>query len=520
MPFPADRRPARWLAPLLALLVGVAAVTTYDAALAGYRYAYSGDSASYLEMAAGLKTSGEPLVVPWDIRPADRERILQPLFPPGYALLINALAPLAGSAKAAALWPPRIAAMLLPLALLLAFRRLVPDAALLGLGLYALASPGVLYWHYIAYSDVPCLFLTVASLGLLLRAESGGRVLLFGAGLVAALAYTLRNAALALLVASFAALMLCAIVRPGFWRALPAWLLGALLPVAALKLYDLREFGRLEPYWMPPSSRAWPDNLADWVGSQLVDLHLRADDAAPLTPALALAVLLPLTSLALTLWWKGRRHTPAHRALTLLGLYVGAGVAMLIASRSTFEWGDFIDTRHALQYSFAIALGAMLLVREFAPARVQRVLAVLAVPALAAVVYFAVDTAVAERGEVESWQAIASDVATLERLKALPADAFLASNDAVLLRVETARAVRQLDVGGDDASFAGSLADLARAAAPRAASFVLICSEWTSRFGGCAASPVASGPRCERLRHAPPYLALCAAPVALSRGPA
>lgn len=526
MPFPALHRrlpiAPRWLAPALALCLGVAAVLLYDAAVTGYRYPYSGDSASYLEMAESLKRDGEPLVVPWDIRPADRDRILQPLFPPGYAHMINALAPFAGSAKAAALWPPRLAAMLLPLALLLAFRGLAPDSALLFVAALVLSSPGVLYWHFIAYSDVPCLLLSIVAFGCLLRGEAGGRGWLFAAGLAAGLAYTLRNAALAVLVSSAVALGLAAVVRPRLMRVLPAWLLGALIPVALVKRYDLAHFGRLEPYWMPPSSRPWTQNLADWLGSQLADLHLRAEDARDFDERLALIVVAVLAVAALWLWLKGRKHTPAHRATTLLGLYVGAGVVMLVASRSTFEWGDYIDTRHTAQYSFAILLIMLLYVREFVSLRGQRRVAAVALVALAWLGWHTSDVVQTERNEVEAWQSIANDQATLQQVAALPAGHLLASNHAVLLRLETGRAVRQLDVGGDEQSFAGSLAELAEAAAGRPADFILICSEWTSSFSLCRSDrpPEPTAPHCNVLRRASPVLALCAVPPAVARRPA
>ena len=46
----ADGHLRRWAA-LAALMAGVVLVTLYDGALVPYRYAYSGDSASYVDMA-------------------------------------------------------------------------------------------------------------------------------------------------------------------------------------------------------------------------------------------------------------------------------------------------------------------------------------------------------------------------------------------------------------------------------------------------------------------------------------
>ena len=82
---------------LAALLLGALAVLAYDRVLATYRYPYSGDSASYIDMAAALLREGRPLVTPWDVDPGDRDAVPQPLFPPGFSVLIAALTPLFGA---------------------------------------------------------------------------------------------------------------------------------------------------------------------------------------------------------------------------------------------------------------------------------------------------------------------------------------------------------------------------------------------------------------------------------------
>ena len=123
---------------LAALILGALLVVAYDVALAPYRYPYVADSASYVEMAASLKAEGRPLVTPWDVEAGDRDAVPQPLFPPGFSLLIAALTPLAGDERSAAVWPSRVAAALLPLLIFVLFRGVVPDGALLGVALFAL----------------------------------------------------------------------------------------------------------------------------------------------------------------------------------------------------------------------------------------------------------------------------------------------------------------------------------------------------------------------------------------------
>jgi hypothetical protein len=79
----------------------------------------------------------------------------------------------------------------------------------------------------------------------------------------------------------------------------------------------------------------------------------------------------------------------------------------------------------------------------------------------------------------------------------------------VLFRIGVPRPVRQLDVGGDDGDFAGSLALLRRAAGPRMAAFVLVCNEYTSEFTVCRGQAAVTGAECSRIRSEPPVVAVC-----------
>jgi hypothetical protein len=503
--------PGRWLMPVIALALGVAIVVAYDLAVTGSRYPYSGDSASYLEMASSLAQEHRPLVVPWELVPVERDRVLQPLFPPGFSLLIAGLAPLAGSVKAAALWPGRVAAALLPLLVLLAFRGQAPDAALIGVGLATLMSEGTLYWHFIAYSDVPCLALTIAALGLLTRGLTGRPIWLIGAGVAAALCYALRNAGIAVLLASVAAILLEARPAPVLRRAFAFWLAGALPVVAAIKAYDFAMFGSLEPYHMAPSTRPFFDNLRDWVQSLLADLHLRAADAGPIGPAAALAILAAAVAALAFGYYRLRSSHASRTVFVALALYIGAGGSVLVLARSRYEWGDTIDTRHALQYSWSILLLAVVIVRATLGARGRWIGGGLAAAALAALLLHTVDVVETEQDEPEYWQRIASDRALLDQIRALPRGLYLASNESALLRIETGRAFRQLDVGGDDASLDGGLSEMRRVVAgQRPAAFVLVCNDWTRTLSDCATPPARSDSNCRPLRRALPVVALCA----------
>jgi hypothetical protein len=497
-------------APLAALLAGIVLVAAWSAALREHRYPYSGDSASYVEMAESLRADGRPRVSPWALESPQADAVPQPLFPPGLPVLAAALTPVAGDARTAVVWPNRIAAALLPLLILSMFRGCAPDLALLGVGLWALLSPGVRQWHYVAYSDVVALALAIVSLGALVRAEGRDRHWLAVAGLTAGLAYAVRNAALAVLLAAAAALGWEWLRSGGRgWRNAAAWAAGAAVPLGALAAYNLATFGALQPYAMPPSTRPWPLNLEDWARAQLVDVHVPAAWTAGLTPLAVACLLALLLALGLRWWWRSRADGRTHRLVTVLGCYVAAGGALLVASRSRYEWADTIEPRHALQYSWAFALLAVVAARAL-PTRVQRALGAGAAVVLLLAVGDAVATARGIRaGAPDAWLVVSNDPQVVAAVRALPPGTFVASNAPVLFRIAAGRPVRLAEFGGGDAAFERTLAEVHAAAGPRASAYLLWCHEYTATASACAPAPGESGPRCRRLRGPPQVVALC-----------
>jgi hypothetical protein len=503
----------------LALALGVAFVTLYDASLGVSHYPYSGDSASYIEMAASLHADGHPRVTPWGLEHAEQDAVPQPLFPPGFAVLASMLIPLAGDARAAAAWPSRVGAALLPLLIVLCWRGTLPPGALLLVGAWALLSPGVRTWQFIAYSDVAALALAVFALGLLARAvhdaaegRPPGLRRWVGAGAAVAACYAMRNAGLAVLAASFATLAYLRVREFIGTRAILAWLAGAALPIVVLETYNLATFHSLWPYSMPASVRGWADNTLDYSGAQLEDLGLPPALVADGPPGVWLVLLLLALAAGAAVLWASRARRGAHAVLALLACYAGAGALLLIASRSRFEWGNLIDSRNVLQYSFAFGLAAAVAVATLAPPWPRRASAAL----LGLLVVVQAVAALGEAREAreaapESWLALDRDADLMGAARAIPSATLVASNAAVLFRIGVPLRARQLDVGGEDRDFEGSLTLLRRAAGARAAAFLLVCNEWTWQFSACAGPATGAAPKCMRLRSAAPIVALCEA---------
>jgi hypothetical protein len=511
--------PGRWLG-LVALLAGVLFVAGYDLTLAPKRYAYSADSASYIDMAASLHEAGRPLVTPWDVDPGDRDAIPQILFPPGFGIVIAAFMPFAGDAASAALWPSRIAAALLPFLIVTLFRGALSDRTLLAMALLALLTPGVRAWQFVAYSDVTGLAFSVVALGALARGlglvgrPAGGLGWLLLAGLVAGLGYGVRNSGLAVLGASVAMLGYAWLTGGAGWRAPAAWVAGAAGPVLALWSYNLATFGRLLPYDMPHSTRRWPQNLCDYATSQLEDLGLPASLVEAGPAPVAVAALGALALAGAVGWWRLRAEPRRHGLVLLLGGYVVAGAVLLVISRSRYEWGNFIDTRNTLQLTWALGLGLAVVATRTWPMPVARVAGAGLVVALLLLASDAFREGVdARRNEPGSWLVLAGDSAVMGAARAFAPDTLIGSNAAVLFRISAPRRVRQLEISGEDADFAGSLQLLSRAADSRPAGFLLVCDEWTAHFSACTGRPPATGaPDCTVLRVEPPRVLSCRVP--------
>jgi len=501
--------------PLVAFLMSFTAVTCFDHALADYRYPYAVDSASYVDMARSWRAVGQPLVTPWDVDQGP-DAIPQVLFPPGFAAVIAALTPWAGNELRAAQWPSRWAAVLLPVIILLLFRGAVSDRALLWVATVAVLTPGVREWHYMAYSDVPALLLAVGALGCLARgvawvgAASRWRgVWLFFAGTLAGVSYTVRNASLAVLFASALVLVYAACrERRVRWDS-AWWMVGAAPWVLALWIYNLRTFGHLQPYVMPPSTRSWAANVGDYGVSQLADLGIPSHWLNPLCATLLLLIL--VAALAYR-GWQLKSQAKRQGMLVLVAVFTLCGATMLVVSRSRYEWGGFIDARYTLQYAWAVALAIALWAADVQRPIVQWLCRALAMAVLGMLLLAAVQDVTRWQGwGAQSWLILSKDPAVRIAVQAMPSDTLMASNAAAFLRLDAKRAVREIEVGGTDADFVATLAQAAVMAGSRPITFFLVCDEFVGQVSTCKgdAARVVPGLPCRIIRQMPPVVAVC-----------
>jgi 4-amino-4-deoxy-L-arabinose transferase-like glycosyltransferase len=495
-------------------------VLSFDAMWTGKRYPYAADSASYVEMAQTLLQDGHPRVTPWDFAEGSADRIPQKLFPPGYPVLIAAASPLTGSVRTAALIPSRLAAVLIPVLILSLFAGAMPTRSLMLLSVYAILTPGVRGWQYAAYSDVPALAVSVLALGALARGlqlvGETRRPLWWCllAGVAAGCAYAIRNAGIAVL--AIAVVMLAeAIWRRRALREAGAVAFGAAAPLAALWAYNLSTFGRLQPYSMPASTRPWTANVADWAGATFTDMGIPWQIAEHLPRVVSMSVIAIIAAVLIAGFFSQRLEPRRRSLLLLVGGYALGGALLLILSRSRFEWGNFIDERNTLQYTWALIFALALALPAVVSERAGVVLARMARLAVLLVLLFAmVDAWRVGTAPAEPWQLLSADAAVVDAARVTDGT-LLASNQAVLFRISAGAPVRNVEIGGDDRKLWRALEAIRSAAAGRPARLILVCDGYTKGYSACGGAevPAVAPPDCVVIRSLPPRVLSCPVPI-------
>ena len=445
---PAERpRPAPVAALIAALIFGAAVVALYAGFYSRVFYPFNPDSASYIEAARSLLAgNGLLMAVPYGW--AAEMQVLR-LWPPGYPLLI-AFGSLLGLEPAeAALWLTRGALALLPAAIFWAVRPATGTVAALAAAALSSTSLGLVANAHIASTDAILALLAALSFGALLRGLTGRPRYLALAGFAAGLAVTMRNAALALVLAEGATLLVMAGARG--WRSLlrqgALVAAGAAPAVLPLLLWNWLAFGTLTAYAMPPSTRPWLDNLHDAIFALaygFLPMFRIADLAATHAMLTASGLVIALALLV----WMTRRAAPEHRILMLFAAcYVLLGTAMLVVARSRYEWGELISYRHLSQHDVWLAIAIMAGVMAWHPRRgvLIGLVASAAIVLGLRVVHLAQDyrQLAATQGSTRNARLAMSTNAQIDRFIAgIPADCAIVSNLSEVISVTHRRWAR------------------------------------------------------------------------------
>jgi len=334
-------------------------------------FPYTPDSACYIEQARSLMARGVFESGLYGIEKPSVTFVPDPLFPPGYPVLIalfSLLLPV--PPEVVALFLSLTALALIPVCTVSSFRRAVNSEVALIIGLLLVTTPAIIRWGNVASTDILSLLLIIFCMGLVLKA--GDRLIAwFVAGLLVGFAYLLRNANLAF-VLSLLGFLAWSIIFDAENRRKKiviacVWLLSFSAVVVPWMIRNLRVFGKIQPYSMPPSSVGFIENSHAFIEAQLNILLLLADLDTFLARN-ALGIIGLITVLGLLVWqvlttWKLWQKIE-KQAFIIAGLYCVLGAAIVIIARTKYQWGELISERHALPYLFSLLIVLALILKN------------------------------------------------------------------------------------------------------------------------------------------------------------
>lgn len=318
-------------------------------------FPFSPDSANYIEQARSLIQNGLTFSIPSGINGMDKTP--SPLFPIGFPIILAFFSIFGFDAQEASIAVGWLSAALFPALLYICFQKQIgPLYAAILAGLSAL-SPGVLTYAPMGLTDIFSLILAVGAIGLVLNSRS--TTFFFVGGVVAGLAYAVRNAHIALLAALAVYFLYLWVSNPAqrtqTIKQATVFAVGASLIILPLLLRNLMIFGALNPYEMPLSTVSAVHNIRVYIQEFVYDLTaLRSLGIFVGWSTQGLVFLLALVigvSGMLMIVWRGQLTEKKKKTIFLCATYSIIGTCVVIAARSRYEWGEMINIRHTLQYT-------------------------------------------------------------------------------------------------------------------------------------------------------------------------
>jgi hypothetical protein len=353
---------------VIALFAGLCA-----AAISFYApfFPYIEDSASYLDQARSVMERGVFEKTPFGIGDRDVVYIPDNNFPPGYPLLIVfSSIILQQPVEVIAPFLSLAALILLPAVIAISFHRVLGLLPTLWIGILVVLTPAAVRHGYVAYSDILSLMLVIYAVNRLLTA--GNKLVNWlWLGLLTGFSYLLRNANLGLLLCICLYICWQFIVEPEnrkeYIKNGLVWLGANGLMIVPWLIRNFLVFGKIQPYWMPPSTVSLSENIHDYLKAQLDTLLALSDlDALLAGTFWGIALLLMLVAVfahqVITTWQRWQKIEQQTFFIAVVNTAIGA--AIVIAARTKYQWGVHIDTRYALPYSCFIFVALVIIFKN------------------------------------------------------------------------------------------------------------------------------------------------------------
>jgi hypothetical protein len=456
------------LAYAVILLASGATTLAFSDWMRATKWPYTDDSYGYIRAAQSVMAGHGFKVVPRGTQHVKADQVPLTTFPMGYPLAIAAVSVVGLEAEEAARWVSMLSWLLLPVAFVWLFSSVIGFPLSLVVAALTFISPGVISHGYKGVSDVPYLFLTVVSIGTLLKGwgASAGRspgCLCLVSGVTAGLAYIVRNVGLALIVASVASLAVSVLVKELRFRTrlgnAALWALGLLLVLGPNTLYNVTVLGSMNPYFgeRPPPQFGLLENVQHFMASlayEVTTLWSVSQQLRQLPVGVSVYVL-GVMALGLLFWRNWGRYTVAERsAIATLGLYLVVASSAVVVAQSLYSI-ERSGPRLQMQQAWPIIILMVLALGGYRiwESKYRAAFTVCALVGLLST--HALYVAAYVRDPPNHRILAAQDVELRDAVCRIPGDALVFSNLGNFLGIETRRSVRHIEV-----ETAGALPDV------------------------------------------------------------
>ena len=364
------------------LFISLFTISSYIQSQNTKHYWWTSDSAFYIEAARNHHKTAE-LIVSSDTL-SETETEIVSLWPPGYPILLSIIhqfVPLDISWISLTLsvfsW------MILPVCIYLFSKQIIEETTSFYLAIMVLSSPAAFWVGYVGLTDMP--FLITVLIGFVLcrdldSTENSVFVKTLLSGLLIGFSFTIRNAGAAALLSVFFSYIFYFLIskqqRKIIFKKLIVWSIGTSIFVLPLLLYNLKTFGKLQPYSMPPSTVSLLSNIRGYIHATFFEMFGSHELAILIgwdfLGLLSLSVIALSACLYYLFIYFDSTITrlkkilkefiiPTNNAFTLTNIifYSIFGIVIVIYARTKYEWGESINLRHVLQYNWAILIVAI-----------------------------------------------------------------------------------------------------------------------------------------------------------------
>jgi len=332
-------------------------------------YWWTDDSASYIEAARNFSSKGE-LVISTGVDTLVETAPIR-LWPPGYPLILSYFQDITGvDSQWMSVFLSITSWALIPIMIFVIISPLAGNKLSILISLIALTSPGLVSYGWKGLSD--SLFFLIVLLGMFFSLKpsiSRNRfIYLFIGGVLLGSTFAIRNLGAAALMAVFISFLISLIINKSQRKQLLLegfiWGGGALIIVVPVFIRNLLIFNTLQPYSMPPSTAPLSLNINHYLHASLLDVFGSWKIADIITSNIFSILFILVICLSIIFFVKGPKYIKGNllkqpntysenaTIITSFLIYAILSITIIIYARTKYEWGEFINLRHVMQYNW------------------------------------------------------------------------------------------------------------------------------------------------------------------------